>query len=159
LTTLGAKDHSNRADYYHFLSLADNGTDESLLQWSEYVLKGLKAEIEKIDRLMDYNYLKREILVPSIVNAIERKYITDLEARMLRRTVEKQVVQAGDFKDILVGKLSAEISRQIRKLTERKMLVPEKVNSRKYILCFENNYLLRSIIFTLGSKGYLPFRD
>src|SRR3990167_8163548 len=45
---------NNRDNYYHNLSLADQGTNEGLLTWCEYVLKGLKDEIEKIDKLLDY---------------------------------------------------------------------------------------------------------
>ena len=40
---------SNRNDYYENLSKADLGTTEGILQWCEYVLKGLKEEIEKIE--------------------------------------------------------------------------------------------------------------
>ena len=48
---------SNRNDYYNNLSIADTGTDTGILAWSEYVLKGLKEEIEKIDKLLDYKPL------------------------------------------------------------------------------------------------------
>jgi Fic family protein len=122
-------------------------------------LKGLKEEIEKIDKLLDYQFLKKEILLPAIAHSLERKYITDVESRILRRVVEKQVVQAGNIKEFFEGKADAEVSRQIRKLTEKKMLVPEKDNSRKYVIRFDNNYLLRGIIHALGEKGFLPVRD
>ena len=32
---------NNRDNYYHNLSVADNGTDADILSWCEYVLKGL----------------------------------------------------------------------------------------------------------------------
>jgi Fic family protein len=74
---------SNRNDYYNNLSLADVGTDNGILAWSEYVLKGLKEEIEKIDKLSDYEFLRKEILLPTISHSLERKYITDVEAKIL----------------------------------------------------------------------------
>ena len=37
----------NRDDYYNKLSEADKGTDKGILTWAEYVLKGLKEELEK----------------------------------------------------------------------------------------------------------------
>ena len=40
-----------------------------------------------------------------------------------------------------------------------KMLVPEKKGARKYVLRFDNNYLLRSVIRTLGNNGFLPIHD
>ncbi|MEO6229360.1 MAG: Fic family protein [Ferruginibacter sp.] len=150
---------SNRNDYYNNLSLADAGTDRGILAWCEYVLKGLKEEIEKIDKLTDYEFLRKEILLPTISHSLERKYITDIEAKILKRVVDKQVVQASDVKEFFVGKVDAEVSRQIRKLIDKKMLVPEKDGARKYVIRFDNNYLLRGVIKTLGEKGFLPVRD
>ena len=150
---------SNRNDYYNFLSEADKGTEEGLTSWIEYVLKGLKDEIEKIDKLSDYNFLRKEILLPSINHSLERRFITDVEAKILRRVVDKQVISASDIKDIFPGKADAEVSRQIRKLIDRKMLIPEKEGTRKYVLRFDNSYLIRSIIKLLGDKGFLPVRD
>ena len=150
---------SNRNDYYNNLSLADTGTDKGILNWSEYVLKGLKEEIEKIDKLSDYEFLRKEILHPTIIHSLERKYITDVEAKILKRVVDKQVIQASDVKEFFVGKVDAEVSRQIRKLIDKKMLVPEKEGARKYVIRFDNNYLLRGVIKSLGEKGFLPVRD
>lgn len=150
---------SNRNDYYTNLSEADKGTDEGIITWIEYVLKGLKEEIEKIDRLSDYDFLKKEILIPTISHSLERKYITDVEAKILRKAIDRQVIQAADVKEFFAGKADAEVSRQIRKLIDKKMLVPENEGTRKYILRFDNNYLLRSIIKSLGEKGFLPVRD
>lgn len=44
--------------------------------------------------------------------------------------------------------------KQIKKLIAKKMLIPEKDGTRKYILRFDNNYLLRSVIKVLGEKGF-----
>lgn len=150
---------SNRNDYYEKLSKADLGTDEGILEWCEYVLLGLKEEIEKIDKLSDYDYLKKEILLPSIIYSLERKYITDIESKILKKAIEHQVIQASDLKDIFSGKVSAEISRQIKKLIDKKMLIPEVDGGRKYVIRFDNNFLLRGVIKTLDIKGFLPVRD
>lgn len=150
---------SNRNDYYSYLSAADNGTRASMLSWIEYVLKGLKEEIEKIDKLSDYEFLRKEILMPSINLSLERKYITDLEAKVLKRAVDLQVISAADVKSIFPGKVDSEVSRQIRKLIDQKMLTQEKEGGRKYVLRFDNSYLLRSIIQLLGDKGFLPIWD
>lgn len=150
---------SNRNDYYEKLSKADLGTEEGILEWCEYVLLGLKEEIEKIDKLSDYDYLKKEILLPSITHSLERKYITDVESKILKKVIEHQVIQASDLKDIFSGKVSAEISRQIKKLIDKKMLIPEVDGGRKYVIRFDNNFLLRGVIKTLDIKGFLPVRD
>ena len=150
---------SNRNDYYKYLSEADKGTDEGVKSWVEYVLTGLKDEIEKIDKLLDYSFLKSQILSPAITYSLERKYITSVEAKILKRVIDLQVIQASDVKEFFVGKADAEVSRQIKKLIDKKMLIPEKEGTRKYILRFDNNYLLRSIVHSLGEKGFLPIRD
>jgi Fic family protein len=147
---------SNRKNYYHQLSLADTGTDDGLFSWCEYVLTGLKKEIEKIDRLSDYSFLKTKILIPSIQQSLERKVITEVESKILLRTAEEQVLKASHLTGIFKGKLPQEISRHIARLKEKKMLVPEKVGSRRYILRFDNNYLLRAIIRSLSMNRFLP---
>lgn len=150
---------SNRNDYYNFLSKADTGTDEGIMAWIEYVLKGLKEEIEKIDKLSDYKFLRGEILLPAISYSIERKYITDVESKILKKVIDLQLIQASDVKEFFIGKADAEVSRQIKRLIDKKMISPEKEGTRKYVLRFDNNYLLRSIIKILGEKGFLPVRD
>ena len=150
---------SNRNDYYSFLSEADKGTDEGIMAWVEYVLKGLKEEIEKIDKLSDYTFLRKEILLPTINHSLERKYITDVESKILKKVIDLQVIQAADVKEFFVGKADAEVSRQIKRLIDKKMISPEKDRTRKYVLRFDNSYLLRSIIKSLGDKGFLPVRD
>ncbi len=150
---------NNREKYYHYLSLADAGTKEGTLSWCEYVLKGLKDEIEKIDKLCNYLYLQKEILLPTISYSLERQFITENESKILKRVVEKQVVQSSDLEDIFSGKLKPEISRQIRKLINKKMLAPIEEGKRKYVISFDNNYLLRGIIKFLGEAGFLPLKD
>lgn len=150
---------SNRSDYYDNLSKADMGTEEGILAWCDYVLRGLKEEIEKIDKLSDYDYLRKEILLPSLNHSLERKYITDTEFKILKKVIELQVIQASDLKKIFIGKASSEISRQIKKLIDKKMLVPEKEGTRKYIIRFDNNFLLRGVIKILDEKDFLPVRD
>lgn len=150
---------SNRNDYYNYLAEADKGTDEGITKWIEYVLLGLKEEIEKIDKLSDYEYLKKAILLPTITHSLERKYITPIESEILKRVTEKQLIQAADIKTFFPGKPNSEVSRQIRKLIDKKMLVPEADGTRKYVLRFDNNYLLRGVIKALGEKGFLPVRE
>jgi Fic family protein len=147
---------SDREKYYQFLSEADKGDDESLLKWCEYVLYGLRNEINKIDKLLDYRYLLKEVLLPALDIALERKFITDNEHKILSVAVKKQIIQARDLKPFLPNKLPAEISRIIRRLIEKKMLQPEQEKARKYVLGFDNNYLLRGIIEMLNKEGFIP---
>lgn len=144
----------NRDEYYRHLSIADAGKEKELLTWCIYVLSGLKSEIEKIDRLLNYQYLSEQILLPTIQYSLERKFINDLEAKILKISIQNQILQAGHLKSIFPNKKAAEISRQIRRLIDKKMLQPIKDKKRKYILRFDNNYLLRGIIDCLKKLGF-----
>ena len=149
---------NDRNKYYEQLAAADSGNEKGILSWCEYVLSGLKQEIEKIDRLTEYKYLKKEIIVPAIIFAQEREVITDIEAKVLKKAAELGRIGASDIRDVFPGKAPAEISRQIARLRDRKMLQPEKEKSRKYVIRFDNNYLLRGIIMYLGKKRFLPVK-
>jgi len=149
---------SDREKYYSYLSVADKGSDDNLLSWCEYVLAGLREEISKIDKLLDSKFLETKILSPAITFALERKYITEIEYKILRLAAKKQVIRAADIKQIFPKKISAEISRIIRRLKSKKMLQAEKDRSRKYVLRFDNNYLLRGIIDMLDKEKFLPMQ-
>lgn len=148
---------SDRERYYEQLAMADRGAEEHIAQWCEYVLSGLREEITKIDRLLDYEFLKKKILLPTIQFALERQYITDDEFKILREAAKKQVIMAGDVKHLFEDKQASGISRLIRGLKKKKMLRPVEGGSRKYILMFENNYLLRGIIRMLDKEAFLAF--
>lgn len=150
---------NNRKHYYSFLSLADSGKDEDILKWCEYVLAGLKDEIEKIDSLLNYKYLKTEILIPAISHSYERRLITDVETKILKKAVEKQVIQASDIKEFFIGKAASEISRNIGRLKDKKMLMPVEEGGRRYVIRFDNSFLLRGIIKMLGDKSFISIKD
>lgn len=150
---------SDRDAYYSHLALADKGTKAGILTWCEYVLVGLKQEIEKINKLCDYKYLQQEILLPSVDYAEEMGNINPIEAQVLKKAIPLQRVQANDLKSIFHDKSGAEISRQIRRLKDRKLLVPEEAGKRKYTICLTNSPLMRAVIHRLGVEGFLPIND
>lgn len=147
---------NNRQKYYKLLAQADTGKKKFILQWCEYVLKGLKKEMDKINKLLDYDYLAENILLPTIDLSFEKKLITPVETKILSTVAKKGVIQASDIRKIFPDKLPSAISRMIRKLRNKEMLTTKMGKSRKYILSFENNYLLRGIIRFLDENGFLP---
>lgn len=151
---------SDRNKYYEALSKADYGTDEGILAWCEYVLGGLRDEIEKIDRLLNYNYLSQEILIPAIRVSQESGLIDRIDGKLLKRGIECGTFQAADWKDLLPGKAPSEITRIINRLKDRKLIVADGgEKSRKYVVRFDNNFLLRGVMRMLDEKGFLPIRD
>lgn len=150
---------NDRQKYYDQLGLADGGEKSVLLSWCEYVLSGLKIEMEKIDNLLNYDFLSTKILMPALAFSLERKIVTSTEEKILRIAIEKQIFQASDLKHVFPDKLAAEVSRQLRLLRDKKMIAQTEEGSRKYHLHFFNSYLLRGVIEKLKANGFVPFKD
>jgi Fic family protein len=151
---------SDRDKYYKNLARADIGDDEGILNWCEYVLAGLKTEVDKIDRLTDYNYLLEKILKPTITFSLERKHITDIEAKILNVAIEKKEgFKNADLNKVFPRRIPSDISRLIRSLKENRMLSALPNSKRKYTINFDNNYLLRGVLFALDNEGFLPVHE
>jgi Fic family protein len=146
---------NKRENYYNKLSLADTGSDENILIWCHYVLDGLRVEIEKIDNLLEYPFLTEKVLLPAINYAINRQFITNLESKILKKTIENKIIKASDLVDIVASPYPSERSRAIHHLKEKEMLMPLPDSPRKYTIHFYNNYLLRGIINSLRDQGFV----
>jgi Fic family protein len=59
----------DRQAYYHALSRADQGDKDGTLFWCSYMLKGLRDEIQRIDRLAEHDFLKNRIFLPALRGA------------------------------------------------------------------------------------------
>jgi Fic family protein len=152
---------ADRQAYYDSLRAADSGEDEGILSWCRYVLKGLQAEIEKVDSLVDRGYLAREVLLPALEYARKAEQITALEHEILRRSIEKedQTIMARDIAELVPDKSPSGLSRVIGSLREKRMLIPVEEGARRYVISFSNSYLLRGVIGELAAKGYIPDMD
>lgn len=151
---------SDRDKYYKNLARADIGDDEGILNWCEYVLAGLKTEVDKVDRLTDYDYLLEKILKPTITFSLERKHITDIEAKILNVAIEKKEgFKNADLNKVFPKRIPSDISRLIRSLKENRMLSALPNSKRKYTINFDNNYLLRGVLFALDNEGFLPVHE
>lgn len=150
---------TDRDRYYDNLSYADKGTNQGIIRWCEYVLTGLKTEIEKIDLLLDYKYLSKNILKKALLYSKESGLVKEIEFKILTVAIEKQVFQASDLKSLFPNKVSAEISRNIKRLKDKSLVISEKENSRRYIISFKNKILLRGIIRALDENNFLPIHN
>lgn len=147
---------NDRDRYYAMLEKADAGTTAGLETWCIYVLQGILDELRKVDRLTDFTYLADNILLPAIAFARERELITMAEARILQIGAQTGITKALDLSPAMPGMTSAQRTYQIRKLVERKMLLPIKEGARQYTLGFSNSFLLRGIIHALSKEGFIP---
>jgi Fic family protein len=149
----------DRDKYYDMLALADTGENEKTLAWCLYVLEGLKNEIEKIDKLLNLEYMTNTILLPSLAFALEREHITKREYEILRAVAknEKMQIMSGDI-NAVIGKEESPVqrSRIIAKLKDKEMLKPLTPKGRIYTIGFANNYLLRGVAHVLEENGFVP---
>ncbi|WP_374681936.1 Fic family protein [Accumulibacter sp.] len=147
---------NDRDRYYAMLASADTGTPSGLETWCVYVLQGILDELRKVDRLTDFGYLGDKVLVPAIAYARERELITATEERVLLIGARSGIAKAADLSVAMPGLSMAQRTYQIRKLVERKMLMPIKEGARQYTLGFSNSYLLRGIVRALAAEGFIP---
>ena len=148
----------DRSEYYKHLALADTGEKDKVLQWCQYVLKGLREEIEKIDHLLDLKYMTDVILIPSLAYALERKLITKRETDILNAVVRNKTmtIKSSDLDAIIGQESPTQRSRILKRLRDKEMLRPLPGKSRVYTIGFVNNYLLRGIFYVLEQNGFVP---
>lgn len=147
---------NDRDLYYNMLMQADMGTDEGLEQWCEYVLGGLKVELEKVDHLAQHTYLSKQILRPAIDSALRDGRLSGDDVRILHVAVELQIFQNSDLKKLFPQQTPSGISKKIRQLIDQRLLVPAPDSQRKYILRLTQNVLTSYIMHQLSQAGFLP---
>ena len=148
---------NDRDKYYNMLAHADSGEKNELEKWCTYVLAGVLDELEKVDRLTDFEYLQNKILIPAIGYAKEREFITSQEMDILIIAATKGVAKASDLSaPLLKSQTAAQKTYQIKKLVERQMLAPVTKGARQYTFGFSNNHLMRSVIWALSKEGFIP---
>lgn len=147
---------NDRKRYYQNLAIADTGTNEGLMAWCKYVLTGLRDEIEKIDKLCDYTFLKEKILVPAIHQSRAEKTLSDEEKNILTIAAENGRFRAQDIAPLFPGKARSDVSRKIQRLMKKELIVPEREGARTYVLGFSNRTTGRSVINFFRKEGFLP---
>lgn len=148
----------DRDKYYEMLATADKGDRKSVLTWCEYVLKGLLEEIQKIDRLLDIEYMVSEILEPALRYAFDREHITGTEYVVLHTVIMSpgMYIKSKDIERTLGEESPVQRSRIIKRLKDKGMLTPITPGGRIYTIGFANNYLLRGVIQVLERNGFIP---
>lgn len=147
---------NDRDLYYQRLADADRGTDESLLNWCDYVLTGILSEVTKVNKLLDFNFLHKKILVPTLELAKERGYLNSDEARVLSVGIKKQHFKAGELDEALEGFSVRQRTHLIAKMKDAGFIRPLRESGRTYSVSFMNNYLMRSLIIVLERENFIP---
>lgn len=150
---------NNRNRYYEHLTKVDRGDSTGLEEWCEYVLEGLKNELEKVYKLTEYSYLTEKILIPMLEEAFARTAITEEERTILRKVIETKVLQNSDLKSLFPKATDSSRSKKIRGLLDRQLLDYLPGHKRKYSLRLTRNPLTRYAIGALRREGYFEGLD
>lgn len=150
----------DRQKYYDTLARADKGDEKGSLEWCEYVLRGIKVEIEKIEKLLDAGFAKQNIIIPALKLAKEKKQITDIEHEILLIAMDRSPFQVSDIQHLFGKTDSARVaaSRAVKKLRDQKFIMVHPNYKLKYVLRFSNNYLLRGVMQQLDVHNLLPIK-
>jgi len=147
---------NDRERYYAMLAQADTGTIDGRETWCIYVLQGIADEIQKINQLTDLKYLQQNVLDPALAFARDRQLITPMESAVLAKSVKLGYVKSADLADTMPGLNATQRTYQIRRLVERRMLVPVEPGARTYCAGFASSYLMRGLIPALAAAGFIP---
>lgn len=149
----------DRQEYYNKLSIADRGTDDDILEWSEYVLLGLREEINKSQKLTNSDFVQEKILIPMIAWAQDKNITNELESKVLNRLARKNIIKASDIRDLWPPELShVTVSKFLRKMRAQNFIEPIVPNGREYIIKFTDNKLTRGILDQMEIQGMLPIK-
>ena len=148
--------YTDRDKYYEMLSKADSLSNDDILAWCEYFLLGLKNEIEKIDSLLDMEYVKKQILLPTLNIARTNEHITEQDYKILQYLINKNDMSMKAEELSFLGiENSKKKSTIMGKLRDKNIIVPVTPGGRIYTIKFVNNYLLRGIMKVLKDNGFV----
>lgn len=147
---------NNRDLYYRKLAAADSGTREGISEWCEYVLGGLRDEIEKIDRLCDYDFLKTKILFHALKKSLSDGRLSPNDWDVLSIAIEKGTFKAPDLAPAFRGKSKSGLSRYIRRLQDENLILPLTPKGRIYTLSFQNRAIWAPVADCLIDEEFLP---
>lgn len=147
---------NDREKYYEELAIADRGTDESLLQWCEYVLTGICEEISKVNKLLDHDYSAGKVLIPALARGRTRGLISKEEESILKIGITNSRLKASDIKRVLPKLNTRQRTHIINKLKSIGLIIPIRENGREYFVNFNNKYLMRSLIKVLEQENFIP---
>jgi Fic family protein len=147
----------DRQRYYDMLAEADTGTEEGLEAWCLYVARGITAEMDRVNRLLDRDYAVAHIIEPALHNALDSKFISADEHEILRIAMRKDIIQAQDVKHLFGNTASAGVqtSRVLSNMKDKKLLMVHPNYQKKYVMRFANNYLLHDVLKAMDKNGLL----
>jgi Fic family protein len=140
----------DRNQYYSELSQADKGSIEN---WVQYMLLGLKNELNQIDKLTNYDFTRTKILLPIIEQLDKTGNINRLQKEILISCINNSecIINSNSVKTNIE---SYTVAREIKKLLELGYL--KSTSPRKQTINLDNIKIKSSLAYQLEKNGFLP---
>lgn len=143
--------------YIRLVRRADSEKEKDVMDFLEFFLDGLRQDIIRMDKLLDYQIIKDEILIPAFKHPLFDRVFSDQDRLIINVAIEKQLFQAADIRLLFPQKHPTEISRMLKWLRDKEMIINTDENARKYAINLENKYLVKFIVGKLDRAGFIPF--
>jgi len=145
-------------DKYHTLvRRADSEKEKDVMAFIEFALTGLRDDMARMDSLLNYDIIREEIIKPAFKHPLFDRVFDAQDRLIIDLAIDKQVFQAGDVRLFFPQKHPTEISKMIKGLRDKEMIIGIDENARKYAINLENKYLIKLVVGKLERTGFIPF--
>lgn len=144
----------DRHKYYDMLSEADHGNIE---QWCEYVAHGILDEVNRMFKLLDKDYVVKNVINPALQNAWKDNKIDEKEYRILEIAIKNDTIQQSDVLHLFGSSNSDRVtcSRFLASMTKKELIMRPPATPRKYVFKFFNKELLPYVMISLANNGLI----
>lgn len=143
--------------YLKLIRKADSEKEKDVFAFIEFALEGLKNDMTRMDKLLNYETVKEEILRPAFKHPLFDRVFSEQDRLIIDIALEKQVFQAADVRLYFPQKHPTEISKMLKWLRDKEMIIGLDEHARKYAINLENKYLVKLVVGKLERAGFIPF--
>lgn len=146
---------NDRSEYMRALEAADPISAQGDLEWAQFFVQGIRDDLERVVRLGDHNFLRKDLLDPVIDTMEEEGILSRKDAQVLRTIATLGTVKSGDLVEIL-GENPTRRSRELRRLLDRGLVTTADRGPRFYRLSLSSGPLAAFTVRRLNQLDLLP---
>lgn len=143
--------------YLKLVRRADSEKEKDVFAFIEFALEGMRNDMARMDRLLNYDLIREEILRPAFKHPLFDRVFGEQDRLIIDLAMDKQVFQAADVRLFFPQKHPTEISKMLKWLRDKEMIIGLDENARKYAINLENKYLVKLVVGKLERAGFIPF--
>ncbi|MCX6224136.1 MAG: Fic family protein [Bacteroidia bacterium] len=143
--------------YLKLIRRADSEKEKDVFAYIEFALEGLRNDMARMDRLLNYDIIREDILRSAFKHPLFDRVFGEQDRLIIDLAIDKQVFQAADVRLFFPQKHPTEISKMLKWLRDKEMIIGLDENARKYAINLENKYLVKLVVGKLERAGFIPF--